>query len=94
MASGPLPRLGGLVGLVTLCLVLATVILGLSWLVGGLDVVAVGAVLAVWSLCVAARVILGQPGTDWTVPTLEQVIAATTGGSTDENAADAGWHGR
>jgi hypothetical protein len=74
--------------------VLATVILGLSWLVGGLDVMAVGAVLAVWSLCVAARVILGRPGTDWTAPTLEQIVAATTGSPTDGDAVDPGGRGR
>ncbi|WP_045877154.1 hypothetical protein [Pseudofrankia sp. DC12] len=70
----------GLLGLITLCLVLAAVILGLSWLVGGLDVMALGAVLGVWALCVAARVILGRPGTDWTVPTLDQVVAAGLAG--------------
>ncbi|WP_049807062.1 hypothetical protein [Pseudofrankia inefficax] len=74
--AGRLPQVSNLLGLITLCLVLATVILGLSWLVGGLDVMAVGAVLAVWALCVAARVILGRPGTDWTVPTFDQVVAA------------------
>jgi hypothetical protein len=69
--------------------VLATVILGLSWLVGGLDVMAVGAVLAVWALCVATRVILGRPGTDWTVPTFAQVVAAGLDGP-EERRSPAG----
>jgi hypothetical protein len=46
--------------------VAGAVILGLSWLVGGLDVVAVAGVVGVWAVAVAGRVILGRPSRDWT----------------------------
>ncbi|OHV35811.1 MULTISPECIES: hypothetical protein [Pseudofrankia] len=54
--------------LVVVCLVLGVVILVLSGLVGALDLLAVGAVLGVWALCVAARLILGRYGEDWALP--------------------------
>ena len=62
-------RESGLHGLVIVCLLLATVILFLSWLAGSLDVVALGSVLGLWGLCAAGWAILGRPGVDWTVPT-------------------------
>jgi len=62
-------REGGVRGLAIVCLVLATVVLVLSWLVGSLGVLALGAVVGLWGLCVAGWAILGRPGVDWTVPT-------------------------
>jgi hypothetical protein len=46
--------------------VAGAVVLGLSWLVGGLDVLAVAGVVGVWAVAVAGRVILGRPSRDWT----------------------------
>ncbi|OHV42824.1 hypothetical protein BCD48_29845 [Pseudofrankia sp. BMG5.36] len=55
-------------GLVVMCLALGTVILVLSGLVGALDMLAVGAILGAWALCVAARMVLGRYGEDWAFP--------------------------
>jgi len=54
--------------LVAVGLAIGAVILVLSGLVGALDLLAVGAVLGVWALLVAARVILGRYGEDWALP--------------------------
>ena len=56
----------GILRLAAGCALAGVVILALSWLVGTLDIGAVGAVLSVWTVAVAARVILGRPRRDWT----------------------------
>ncbi|MBL7513615.1 hypothetical protein I6A94_27755, partial [Frankia sp. CN4] len=70
------PRRNEFAGLVALCLALAAVILAVSWLVGALDAFAVGAVVGVWALCVATRLILGRHGEDWTVPVRSDQLRA------------------